>query len=238
MNETATHCNTLQHTATHCNTLQHTGWYSLIWMSHVSFIHVWYECVNSWEEHDLSWEEHDLFTWHIHVNESCIIHPCVIWMCKLHSTLNLSCIRVTWLIHTCDMTHSYVWHDSFIRVTWLIRTCDMTHSYVWHDSFVHVTWLIRTCDMTYSHVWHDLFIGCGGSRGARFESGATPWIFCSAPWAQRHSPIWYKSVCMYVYMYVCIYTYVYTYVYIYMYAYQYILWIFCGAPWAQWHSSI
>jgi len=27
---------------------------------------------------------------------------------------------VTWLIHMCDMTHSYVWHDSFIRVAWLI----------------------------------------------------------------------------------------------------------------------
>ena len=29
----------------------------------------------------------------------------------------------------CDMTHSYVSHDSFICVTWLIHTCDMTHSY-------------------------------------------------------------------------------------------------------------
>jgi len=62
----------------------------------------------------------------------------------------------------CDMTHSYVWHDSFIRVTWLIRTCDTTHSSpkvaasegLW---LIHmcvmahgcVTKLIQTCDVTW-----------------------------------------------------------------------------------------
>ena len=30
-------------------------------------------------------------------------------------------------MHTCDTYHPYVWHDSSIRVTWLIHTCDMTH---------------------------------------------------------------------------------------------------------------
>ena len=54
---------------------------------------------------------------------------------------------VTWLIHICDMTHSYVWHDSFICVTW----------YVWHNSFISVTWLIHMCDTTHSYVWHDSF---------------------------------------------------------------------------------
>jgi len=43
---------------------------------------------------------------------------------------------VTWLIHMCDMTHSYVWHDSFICVTWLIHMCNMTDSYVRRDSFI------------------------------------------------------------------------------------------------------
>ena len=52
-----------------------------------------------------------------------------------------SFICVTWLIHMCDMTHSYVWHDSFICVTWLVHMCDMTHSYVWHASPLRVTWL-------------------------------------------------------------------------------------------------
>ena len=67
-------------------------------------------------------------------------------------------ICTTLFIYTCDMTHSYVWHDSFICVTCLIHTCDMTQSYVWHDAFIHVTWLIHTCDMTHSFVWHASFI--------------------------------------------------------------------------------
>jgi len=40
-------------------------------------------------------------------------------------------ICVTWLIHTCDMTHPCVWHDWFVCV--------------WHDSFTCVTWLIHVC---------------------------------------------------------------------------------------------
>jgi len=76
---------------------------------------------------------------------------------------------VTWPIHICDMTHSYVWHDSFICETWLIhrpspcsplRPCttalrDMTHSssYVWHDAFICTTWLIHMCDIIHSCVW-------------------------------------------------------------------------------------
>ena len=73
-----------------------------------------------------------------------------------------------WLkcVHMLDMTHSYVWHDSFICVTWCIDMCDvngsytwwnMTHSYVWHDLFIRVTWLIHMCDMTRSYVWHVSF---------------------------------------------------------------------------------
>jgi len=57
----------------------------------------------------------------------------------------------TWLIHTWDMTHSYVrhartkhrWFDpfgkwrgfSFVCETWFIHTWDMTHSNVRHDSY-------------------------------------------------------------------------------------------------------
>ena len=66
--------------------------------------------------------------------------------------------QLTWLLHMCDMTQSYVWHDSFICVTWLLHMCDMTQSYVWHGSFIRVTWLIHTWDMTHSYVWHDSFI--------------------------------------------------------------------------------
>jgi len=75
----------------------------------------------------------------------------------------------------CDMTHSYVSHDSFTCVTWLIYTCDMTHSSewcainactwhcgaicsVWHDAFICVTWLIHVRDMIHSCAWHDSFM--------------------------------------------------------------------------------
>jgi len=70
---------------------------------------------------------------------------------------------VTWLIRTCDMTHSDIWHASFIcmtclrtqrRLTWPIHMCDMPHSYVWHASFICVTCLIHMCDMPQSYVWH------------------------------------------------------------------------------------
>jgi len=57
-----------------------------------------------------------------------------------------------------DMTHWYVWYDSFTCMTWPIHMRDMTHSYAWHDSFICVTWLIQTCDMTHSYVWHKSFM--------------------------------------------------------------------------------
>jgi len=68
-----------------------------------------------------------------------------------------SSIRVTCLIPTFDMPHSYVWHDSFIRVTCRIHTCDEPYSYVWHASFIPVTWSIHTCDVPHPYVWRDSF---------------------------------------------------------------------------------
>jgi len=44
-------------------------------------------------------------------------------------------VRVRWhvgswcLIHTCSLTHSYAWDDSFMCVRWLIHVCDMHQSY-------------------------------------------------------------------------------------------------------------
>jgi len=65
----------------------------------------------------------------------------------------------------CAMTHLYVrhdsfilWHDSFVRMTWLIHMCDMTYSYVWRDFFMSVTWLMRMFAGTDLHVWYDSLI--------------------------------------------------------------------------------
>jgi len=50
--------------------------------------------------------------------------------------------------YMCDVTHSYMWHDSFICVTWLIHMCDIPRRYVWHDSFNRVT---KTHAHTHTH---------------------------------------------------------------------------------------
>ena len=54
----------------------------------------------------------------------------------------------------CDMTHSYVRHDSFICVPCLIHMCDMTHSYMLYYSRTHVTRLLLQhagCEDTGAH---------------------------------------------------------------------------------------
>ena len=70
-------------------------------------------------------------------------------------------VRATWLI--------YMWCDFFICVTWLIHRGDLTHSYVWHDSFLFkaVSFLPTRslvyvchdfmCDMTHSYNWRDTY---------------------------------------------------------------------------------
>ena len=82
-------------------------------------------------------------------------------------------IYVTWLVHMCDVTHSYVWHDSCICVTRLIHMCDVTHSYVWRDSrdsiicFRRLVYMCGThftlggsymCDVTHAYVWGDSYV--------------------------------------------------------------------------------
>jgi len=76
-------------------------------------------------------------------------------------------MSVTRRIYTSDKTHPYVWHHSSIRLIWLIHMFDITHSqthlsstYSWHDvlilwydSFICVTWPIHICDIAYSCVW-------------------------------------------------------------------------------------
>ena len=86
------------------------------------------------------------------------MHTCVHIYVYMVDKYMYTFICVTWLIHMCDVTHSYVWRDWFICLTWLIHMCDMTDSYVWHDSFICVTWLIHMCDVTHSYVRHDSFI--------------------------------------------------------------------------------
>jgi len=109
--------------------------------------------------------------------------------------------RATWLIHMCDMTHSYVWHDSFICVTRLIHICDVTHSYVWlvhacanlilDRLFERTTWLIDVCCMTHSYVWRDFFMCVTWFLHMYDMTHSCVWrVICV------HVRIWYSSACL------------------------------------------
>ena len=83
---------------------------------------------------------HDSFTcvpWLIHMCAMTHLYVChdsfMCVQCVTHRR-NSTCIRST-------TTHiaSYMWHDPYVCVPWLVHMCDMTHSYVCHDSFTGMT---------------------------------------------------------------------------------------------------
>ena len=126
--------------------------------------------------HSYVWHESFLcVTWLIHMCDMTYLYvfaaiPC----CRLNQRW---CVMSRTHTHTpipvCDMTHSYVWHDSFICVIWLIHTCDMTHLYVFAASPCCLLnqrctknfkklWCVMSRTHTHTHthscVWHDSFI--------------------------------------------------------------------------------
>jgi len=105
------------------------------------------------------------------------------------------CVCATHPIRICDMTHSQGWHDSFIRVTLLIHMCDMTIStshifsrldiHIW---FHHVCVCVKVCYATYLDTFvmrrHDMYIctdikvksGCNGSFFFFFSPSSFPHV--------------------------------------------------------------
>jgi len=97
---------------------------------------------------------------------------CIVW--------HESFICVTWLNETCDVTHSYMWYDTFcgsyshryktkdsscivwqnwfICVTWLNETCDVTRSRAPTRTSVRQQTPPAMCDMTHSYMWHASFL--------------------------------------------------------------------------------
>jgi len=149
----ATHCNTLPNTASRCiapqssqcKALQHTARLCNIissLLTHCNILEMF--GIHSWQRNMPK------------LRNGRRNYPA--WLVRLRTASLRLTIACRWDVlnirNMCDMTHSYVWHDSFICVTWLIHMCDMTHSYVWHDSFICVTWLmwdvlnIRTSHVT------------------------------------------------------------------------------------------
>jgi len=114
---------------------------------------------------------HECATSHIriphitHRNESCHTYKWVtthIWMSQATNAGCRVCIRVTWLVHMCDMTRSFVWHDSFTAfVTWLVHSiCDMTHTNAGCRVFGVVcatrkhVWVSHVTHVWVSHITH------------------------------------------------------------------------------------
>jgi len=135
----ATHCNTLQHTAIHCNTLQRTA-------THCNTLqHTATQVIRRW-----------LAATHCNTLQHTATHCNTLQHTATHcNTLQRRWFDVDSLYFysqppwTCDMTRSHLWHDSFPCVTWIILTCDLTHSYMgtWLN-FIRVTWLSNTDDST------------------------------------------------------------------------------------------
>jgi len=84
----------------------------------------------------------------------------ILWDHILADIKSLQRMYVTWLIRVCNMTHSYVRHDSYTCVTFSYVW--HAHSYVWLDSsnvfdaFMCVTWLISESNslLWMPVIWH------------------------------------------------------------------------------------
>jgi len=82
----------------------------------------------------------------------------LIHICDAVVTYLIQVTYFLYMLNSCDPFFVYVWRDSFICVTWLIHMCVVTHSYVWHNSFtcvwhdlgLWVTWLIHEWGKTHS----------------------------------------------------------------------------------------
>jgi len=129
------------------------------WHIH-SYVHEWVTAC------DVAWLTRDIFirmctneSRHVMWRDSLVTYSfvCVrmshgMWCCVTHSWtvarpfVNWVVESVVWLIRTCDMTHSYVGHDSCSRCAW--RSVFSKVGHVRRASCVCVTWLVRMCDMT------------------------------------------------------------------------------------------
>jgi len=87
--------------------------------------------------HHLTYD-HLITSQRTHMTESWLIH-----LLTWHDSF-------IWSPHMCEVvTHSYVTCRVFLNVTWLLHMCDMTPSYVCRDSVACVTCLLHMCDVTH-----------------------------------------------------------------------------------------
>jgi len=125
---------------THMHESRHTReWVmSHIWMRHVAHMNE--------TQHTYEWGT--LHIW-MRICSAFLIHSSGSWMCMCDMLLYMCAM----MLYICDLLiYRKRWHDSGC-VTWLIHVCYTTYSYVWRDVCICVTWLIRIGNVTYSYVW-------------------------------------------------------------------------------------
>jgi len=94
--------------------------------------------VSSWRAPSCVW--HDSF---MCVNDSLVCVTCDLTGCNV-SHISMNYVDAT-SITPLHLSRSCVWHDSFMCVTWLIHVCNMTHSYEWHATQKdRSSWLLLT----------------------------------------------------------------------------------------------
>jgi len=144
-----------------------------------TYINVWhhtYEWVRAYH-HVTHISMSHTFLCHAHFYEmKSHVHECVMWKNVCGMTHSLAWRHIT-MSHTFlwhDVSHSYVWCDSFICIT-------MSHTFLWHDvSFawmshvidVCVTWRIHMCDVCRSY---------GTSKGFELLNSAVVILFFPIP---------------------------------------------------------
>ena len=118
-------------------------WHHMCDMTHPYVWRVSFMCV-TWLIHicDVTYSSvwHDSFICLTELIDKCL------FMCVQNLTINI--INDGWLLYAILMCVISVCTE--LGAPWLTHMCDMTHSYMWHDSFTCVTWLIHMCDMTHS----------------------------------------------------------------------------------------
>ena len=97
----------------------------------------------------------------------------------------VSCVCVTWLVQTCDVTSLDVW-----CVTWGIHTCDVTRSDVWCGLFRCVMWFFHMCDMSCvqeSPVWCESWMCMCDMTHSDVRRGFFRCVMCDV----RYSYVWH-----------------------------------------------
>jgi len=124
-------------------------------------------CILIWDMMYSYMSIHDVFT-----HETRLTHSCD----TTHFTGGCRC---TLLIHICDMTHSYVWHDSFYR---------------WHDVRIERVIHMNTYMYTYIHIYLCIYMYLYMMRYHSFKTCDTIHdIFINETWLFHN--LWHDIIC-------------------------------------------